>query len=143
MKRLIPLSAALTLLAAVPAFAQERGAALFAEADVNNDGRLSRLEFDAVRETLFARIDANEDDRLTLQELRSLRPEGASRERRRPGREQISKLRAIDRNNNRAVDIDEFRALGADRFAALDRNRDGFITRDEMADLAEAAGLGR
>lgn len=140
MKARLLLPAALIAFAAGPAFSQQAPGAMFAEADVNNDGRLSRLEFDAVRETLFTRIDVNNDDRLTFQELRSLRPEGAPRARQRPNREQISKLRAIDRNNNRAVDIGEFRALGEQRFAALDRNRDGFITRDEMADLA---GLGR
>lgn len=143
MKALLLLPAALAVFAAAPTLAQERAGAGFAGADVNNDGRLSRLEFDAVRETLFARVDANEDDRLTLQELRSLRPDDAPRARRRPDRDRLSRLRAIDRNNDRAVDIGEFRALGADRFAALDRNGDGFITRDEMADLAEASGLGR
>ncbi|MBU4237634.1 MAG: calcium-binding protein, partial [Alphaproteobacteria bacterium] len=61
---------------------------------------------------------------------------------RRPSREQIQKLRAIDRNNDRAVDLNEFRALNGDRFAAADRNRDGFITRDEIADLARAMTLG-
>lgn len=143
MKALLLLPAVLTALAAGPALAQQRSGAMFAEADVNNDGRLSRLEFDAVRESLFARVDANDDDRLTLQELRNLRSDDAPRAGRRPNRDQISKLRAIDRNNNRAVDIGEFRALGDQRFVALDRNRDGFIARDEMADLAEAAGLGR
>ncbi|MEJ6790593.1 calcium-binding protein [Brevundimonas sp. BR2-1] len=143
MKTLLLLPAALAAFAAGPALAQQGSGAMFAEADVNNDGRLSRLEFDAVRENLFARIDANDDDRLTLQELRSLRSDDAPRTRQRPNRDQISKLRAIDRNRNRAVDIGEFRALGDQRFAALDRNRDGFIMRDEMADLAEAAGLGR
>lgn len=143
MKALLLLPAALTAFAAGSALAQQGPRAGFAEADVNNDARLSRLEFDAVRESLFARIDANDDDRLTLQELRNLRPDNAPRARQRPDRDQISKLRAIDRNNNRAIDIGEFRALGDQRFATLDRNRDGFITRDEMADLAEAAGLGR
>lgn len=143
MKALLLLPAVLAAFAAGSASAQQRSGAIFAEADVNNDGRLSRLEFDAVRESLFARVDANDDDRLTLQELRNLRPEDAPRARQRPTRDQIAKLRAIDRNGNRAVDIGEFRALGDQRFAALDRNRDGFITRDEMADLAEAAGIGR
>lgn len=143
MKAFLLLPAVLTMLAAGPVLAQDgRAGGPFSEADVNNDGRLSRLEFDAVRETLFARIDANGDDRLTLQELRGLRPENAPRPQRRPSREQLAKLRAVDRNNNRAVDIGEFRALGGERFVAIDRNRDGAITRDELTDLAEAARLG-
>ncbi|MBU4238774.1 MAG: EF-hand domain-containing protein, partial [Alphaproteobacteria bacterium] len=53
------------------------GRALFQQADVNNDGRLSRVEFDAAREGRFARADADRDGRLTMSELRALRPDGA------------------------------------------------------------------
>ncbi|MBA4809227.1 EF-hand domain-containing protein [Brevundimonas sp.] len=120
----------------------DAGRALFQQADVNNDGRLSRVEFDAAREARFARADADHDGRLTMSELRALRPEGAAAPQRRPSREQIQKLRAIDRNNDRAVDLNEFRATNGERFAAADRNRDGFITRDEIVDLARSMGVG-
>ncbi|OGN50635.1 MAG: hypothetical protein A2352_02965 [Caulobacterales bacterium RIFOXYB1_FULL_67_16] len=137
-------AAALTVLAS-PASAQasgDAGRALFQGADVNNDGRLSRVEFDAAREGMFARGDANRDGRLTMSELRALRPEGAAAPQRRPSREQIQKLRAIDRNNDRAIDLGEFRAMNGERFAAADRNRDGYIARDEIAELARAMTLG-
>lgn len=151
MKSLIlsALAAAAFAYAASPASAQtpaqtqtEAGRALFQRADVNNDGRLSRVEFDAAREGMFARADADHDGRLTMSELRALRPEGAAAPQRRPGREQIQKLRAIDRNNDRAIDLNEFRALNGERFAAADRNRDGYIARDEIAELARALTLG-
>ena len=130
---------------ASPAPAQspaDAGRALFQRADVNNDGRLSRIEFDAAREGVFARGDADRDGRLTMSELRALRPDGAAAPQRRPGRDQIQKLRAIDRNNDRAIDLNEFRALNGERFAAADRNRDGFVTRDEIAELGRALTLG-
>jgi Ca2+-binding EF-hand superfamily protein len=139
------LSAAAIAVVATAAPAQTptgAGRALFQQADVNNDGRLSRVEFDAAREGRFARADADRDGRLTMSELRALRPDGAPAPQRRPSREQIQKLRAIDRNNDRAVDLNEFRALNGERFAAADRNRDGFITRDEIAELARAMTLG-
>ena len=139
-----------TALAAIPAFGDARAQsgppeaaqALFQQADVDGDGRLSRVEFDAARESRFAQADADHDGRLTLTELRALRPEGASQPRRRPSMEQIQKLRAIDRNGDRAVDAAEFRAIGAERFASIDRNRDGAVAQDEIADLASALGLG-
>ncbi len=117
------LIAAAIVATASPAPAQTRppadaGRALFQQADVNNDGRLSRVEFDAAREGRFARADADRDGRLTMSELRALRPDGAPAPQRRPSRDQIRKLRAID------------------------RNRDGFVTRDEIADLARAMTLG-
>jgi Ca2+-binding EF-hand superfamily protein len=137
-------AAALTVFAS-PAPAQtpaDAGRAMFQQADVNNDGRLSRVEFDAAREGVFARADADRDGRLTMSELRALRPDGAPAPQRRPSREQLQKLRAIDRNNDRAIDLNEFRALNGQRFAAADRNRDGFITRDEIAELSRAFTLG-
>jgi len=144
MKPILLLPALAVLLTAGAAQAgQDPARALFAEADVNNDGRLSRLEFDAARETLFSRVDADHDGRLTLQELRALRPENAPRPQRRPGREQLARLRAIDANNDRAVDLREFRALGDRQFSNADTNRDGFISRDEIANLVRALGVGQ
>ena len=129
-------------LTAPSAMAQDgRGnTALFAAADINNDGRVSRVEFDAAREALFARIDANGDGRLTLSELRNLRPEGASR--RRPGGEALGSLRAIDVNNDRAVSLGEFRAASAGRFLQADENRDGALGRDEAVLYARSLCLG-
>lgn len=141
---LIPILAATLVAGAASAqtAVPEAARVLFQQADVNNDGRLSRIEFDAAREGRFARADTNDDGRLTLSELRALRPEGAPRPQRRPSREQMQKLRAIDRNNDRAVDINEFRAMGGERFAVVDRNHDGFIARDEIAELVRALGVG-
>jgi Ca2+-binding EF-hand superfamily protein len=145
MKILPPIAALGLILAACPAAAQSGPAmaeALFARADLNNDSVLSPAEFDAARESLFARADANDDGRLTLSEARALRPEGGSRERRRPSREAIQSLRSIDRNNDRVIDLGEFRALGARRFAAADLDRDGYIARGEMAAFGRSMGVG-
>lgn len=147
MKTALYLFVAIVAVAGSPALAQVSPAQLadtaFARADVNNDARLSRVEFDAAREALFRRADANGDNRLTVSELRAQRPEGSARPQRRPGREQLAQLRAIDRNNDRAIDITEFRATSDDRFARADANRDGFIQRHEIADLLALLGATR
>lgn len=145
MKNFVPVAALGLILAASSAAAQSRPAmaeALFERADLNNDAVLSPAEFDAAREALFARADANDDGRLTLSEARALRPEGGSRERRRPNRQAIQSLRGIDRNNDRAIDLGEFRALGAQRFAAADLDRDGYIARGEIAAFGRSMGVG-
>lgn len=145
MQTLVPFAALALLLAGSPAAAQSAPAmveALFGRADLNNDGLLSPAEFHAARETLFARADANDDGRLTMSEARALRPEGGSRERRRPSREAIQALRSIDRNNDRAIDIGEFRVLGSQRFAAADIDRDGYIARGEIVAFGRSMGMG-
>jgi Ca2+-binding EF-hand superfamily protein len=145
MKFLFPiatLSLVLTASAAPAQTAQPLIEAIFERADLNNDAVLSPAEFNAAREGLFARADANGDGRLTRSEASALRPEGASRERRRPSREAIQSLRAIDRNNDRAIDLGEFRALGGQRFAAADVDHDGYIARSEIAAFGRSMGLG-
>ena len=65
------LSAAAIAVVATAAPAQTQagaGRALFQQADVNNDGRLSRVEFDAAREGRFARADADRDGVASLAE---------------------------------------------------------------------------
>lgn len=144
MKPLAPFAVLGLILAASPAVAQSGPAvveALFRRADLNNDRVLSPAEFHAAREGLFARADANDDGRLTISEARALRPPGGARERRRSGREAMKTLRGIDRNNDRAIDFGEFRAMGAQRFAAADLNRDGYISRGEIAAFGRSMGM--
>jgi len=145
MKTLAPFAALGLILAASPATAQSAPAvldALFARADLNNDEVLSPAEFHAARENLFGRADADGDGRLTLSEMRALRPEGGSRERRRPSHDTLQSLRGIDRNNDRAIDLGEFRAVGAQRFAAADLDRNGYIARGEVAAFGRSMGMG-
>lgn len=140
MKALLVAPAILALVYGGAAAAQTAPAAAFARADVNNDGRLSRVEFDAAREAMFQQVDANGDGRLTMSELRAQRPAGAPQ--RRPSSDQIQKLRALDRNSDRAIDINEFRATSGERFASADQNRDGWIDRNETAAFISALGVG-
>ena len=138
--------AALAMVAAVPSFARAQSAELahdmFERADLNNDGRLSRVEFQAARETLFRRLDINDDARLTAAEMREAGSDLGVRPPRQPGRDQVQRLRAVDRNNDRAVDIHEYCLVSAERFALADQNRDGFISRSEIAGFVRAMGLG-
>lgn len=79
MNRLI-LSAALLTLLGAPAMAQDHGEgsrpprhgpeALFSRADVNDDGRITRSEFNNASASLFAKLDANHDGVITREEAR-------------------------------------------------------------------------
>jgi len=144
MKLTLPALLLLTSAVALPstALAQEAPAALFGRADINNDGVVSRVEFDSAREALFARGDANGDGRITLSEVRGLRPEGGGDRRQRPNREAMGQLRAIDANNDRAVSLGEFRTAGAGRFTQADGDHNGVLSRSEAAAFARAMGLG-
>ena len=58
---------------------------------------------------------------------------------RRPGREQLARLRSIDANNDRAVDLREFRAIGERQFANLVKKQSPALRVHEKA-LAAAFG---
>ena len=105
--------------------------------DTDQDGRISRAEFDAgqARKLDFAAVDANKDGFLVRSELR------AYHEAMRPQREAErakrfdEKFAAADLNRDgklSRVEVDEKMPRMKDRFAWIDENRDGFISRGEL-----------
>ena len=105
--------------------------------DTDNDGRISRAEFDAGEKHKldFAAVDANKDGYLVRTELR------AYHEKMRPQREAErakrfdEKFAAADLNRDgklSRVEVDEKMPRMKDHFAWVDENRDGFISRGEL-----------
>ena len=99
---------------------------LFAAADSDHDGALTRQEFDAGREALFTRMDADSDGQLTRGDHRRHRggdgERGGNLSRRHP-----------DSNNDGAISRDEFLARPLAMFARLDANNDGSISAEERS----------
>jgi hypothetical protein len=107
------------------------------QADANNDGVLTRQEFDAGRDSMFARLDANSDDQLSADERRAHhRGHG-----RRGGG--MHGLRGADANNDGAITRDEFLARPLAHFERLDGNDDGVISADERPQRRERGEHGR
>lgn len=106
--------------------------------DTDNDGRISRAEYDAAAKTHrldFAAVDANKDGYVVRSELR------AYHEKMRPQREAErakrfdEKFAAADLNRDgklSRVEVDEAMPRMKDRFAWIDENRDGFVSRAEL-----------
>lgn len=127
--RIILITAAVAALAAGAAFAHEhvgRGEHLF-RADVNNDGAVTRVEFDQARGAMFARIDADHDGQLERGEHHRGRHHGH-----RGGHGEH--MAAADANHDGAISRDEFLARPLEMFARLDANSDGSISAEEQSD---------
>ncbi len=100
------------------------------QADTNNDGVLTRQEFDAGRNAMFAREDANNDGQLTRDEMHRGGPDGhGGRGRGRDGG--MHSMSSADANNDGNITRDEFLARPLEHFNRMDTNHDGVIQASE------------
>lgn len=109
------------------------------QSDANNDGVLTRQEFDAGREAKFTQLDTSNDGQLTREERRAER--GEHRGRRGSGRHGggMHSLERADANNDGNVTRDEFLARPTEMFNRLDANSDGVISTAERLQRPERA----
>lgn len=101
-------------------------------ADANNDGVLTRQEFDAGRDAMFAARDADSNGALTGEEMHRRgdhRGEGGH------GGERM--WDRADANNDGSVSRDEFLSGPIARFDRMDLNDDGVISADERQQRRE------
>lgn len=118
------------------------GGGRFFQADANNDGVVTRQEFDAFRAAEFTRLDANHDGQLTRDEMRAGHqwrhhgdqaavggPSGLSGDHHR-GRH-FDMLARADANHDGNISREEFLARPNQMFDHLDTNHDGVISADE------------
>jgi len=160
-KSLLAASAAVAALALTAvAVAQEPDAArphhgpgrMIFHSDANQDGVITRVEFDAERSSAFTRLDANADGNITREErseqMRALRAEhggpggheGGGREGGRHGGHRG--LERADANNDGSITRDEFLARPVAHFEHLDANHDGVISIAERPQPRERGARG-
>lgn len=106
-------------------------------ADANNDGVLTRAEFDASRAARFAQQDANNDGQLTREEMRAGRGHHRGGWGRRGGG--MHMLARADANNDGNITREEFLAGPTQRFDRMDANDDGVISQAERPQRRERA----
>jgi Ca2+-binding EF-hand superfamily protein len=104
----------------------------FAEVDQNGDGKISKDEYRG-GEPLFARIDADGDGLITKDEAAKFQPPQAADAGARMIADRILKM---DRDGDGKVSRDGFAGIPAN-FARWDSNKDGFITLEEAARMAQ------
>lgn len=122
----------LALLAAGAAHAEARPAAvdpcrLFASADTNRDGAVSRAEFLAARAANFETVDRGRKGFLTRDDLMAAAPNLKARA------GVMLMFGAFDQDGDGKVTRGEFRAAPAPGFDRADRDHDGVVTRAELA----------
>jgi Ca2+-binding EF-hand superfamily protein len=93
--------------------------------DLNQDGKVTHAEYDAANTKRFAEA-AHGAKTLTFDQFAGI---GGNRFR------QVGTriFQSLDANNDGRLTIVEYSAAQQRRFAAIDRNKDGIVTRDELA----------
>lgn len=148
MKADLVIAASLFLLA-TPALAQggpgeagARLAQLVKEADSNKDGAISRAEFKASREAQYTRLDTDKDGFLSEAERAAAAPPaGKGRGR---GRQLVEGTVArFDSDGDGKVSKAEFVGAPTPLFDFADTDKDGNLSKEEIAATASRAGKWR
>jgi Ca2+-binding EF-hand superfamily protein len=98
---------------------------LFETFDANDDGVLTQVEIEQVRQGRLQEFDANSDGSLSLEEYQALWVD-AMRER------MVDRFQAHDDDGDGLVTAAEFGEQFGRMFSRLDDTRDGQLTRDEL-----------
>jgi Ca2+-binding EF-hand superfamily protein len=136
------ISATLGVAALAGAALAERGHGLFARADANGDGFVSKDEFATGRGTMFSKLDANADGTIDQAEIDKAR-EAWQQRKNKPADTQSQAdaqgtkhrggfMKRLDTDSDGKVTAAEFAAAGDRMFAHLDDNGDGRIAKDEL-----------
>ncbi len=107
-------------------------AELFAQADTNHDGVVSRSEFLAARATRFDKLDRNHDGYLTDADMPRFVRSNSDRM-----RKFHEMLQMADGDHDGKVSRDEFIAAGGRMFEMVDGNHDGVVDQAEMQQATE------
>jgi len=97
--------------------------------DANNDGKVTKAEFDKAAAKKFKDADASGDGKLTFEEFLAFK--------------KAKHFAHMDTNKDGKISKQEFidykTAKAERKFARKDKNNDGFITRDEMMSMHDKA----
>lgn len=115
---------------------------MFRMADANDDGIVTRAEFEAMAREHFDRVDTNHDGQVTREEADAVREKMAAAMRghmggRMKGRMEgavMERLRGADKDGNGEISAAEAKALPmlAEHFDLLDADHNGSLTREEL-----------
>jgi len=93
---------------------------LFAKADVNKDGYISKDEYDQAVTSKFDEYDANKDGTIDKNEFNAAKDKKTAIE-----------YEFLDRNKDGKLNMDEFKAGATARYQMYDQNRDGLLSSPE------------
>jgi Ca2+-binding EF-hand superfamily protein len=114
------------------------GHGMLGRADTNEDGQISRAEFDARSGEHFARLDTDSDGVISAEERQAMREHRSERRGRRGHRGQGDMMARMDANSDGVITRGEIGAHAVERFQRADADSDGIVTAAERQAAHEA-----
>ena len=105
----------------------------FALMDTNKDGKLSADEHRAGAKTMFDTMDANKDEMVTAVEMTAAQKAVTGKAARKGDMSAQDKIMVIDGDGDGKLTAAEHAGASDIMFKKMDMNKDGFLTRQEMA----------
>ncbi len=116
-----------------PARPAPGGDHMFKMMDTDSDGKVSAAEHAAAVTSMFATMDANSDGKVTAEEMTMAHQKITGRA---PAAGEMSaaeKIKVIDANGDGMLTAEEHATGSKTMFERMDGDKDGFLTRAEMA----------
>lgn len=119
-----------------PAFAGDAGD-MFKKMDANNDGKVTESEHTQFAETMFRQSDTDRDGKVSAAECEAAQ---ATHEKgmKADKAATAAHLRVVDTDRDDHISRTESATHASNEFSKADKNRDGHLSKDEVADAHAA-----
>ena len=122
------------------------GPEMFANADKNKDGKLSKDEVPAEMWERLSKLDKDSDGAVSKEEMAAMRgkggPDGKGAPQGGPGKGGPEMFARADKNKDGKLSKDEVPAEMWERLSKLDKDSDGAVSKEEMAAMRGKGGPG-
>jgi Ca2+-binding EF-hand superfamily protein len=105
----------------------------FSMMDANKDGKVSAAEHAAGARSMFEQMDADRDGKVTAEEMAAAHQAVTGKHAGKSDMSAADKIKAVDSDGDGILTADEHAKASASMFAQMDANKDGFLSKKEMA----------
>jgi Ca2+-binding EF-hand superfamily protein len=105
----------------------------FAMMDANKDGKISAAEHAAGARAMFEKMDADKDGKVTAVEMAAAHKAVTGRAAKKSDMSAADKIKVVDSNGDGILTADEHAKASESMFAKMDTDKDGFLSKQEMA----------
>lgn len=105
--------------------------------DLNDDGKISMAEAEAMHMKMFAKMDKDGDGQFTMTEANLKSEKYKDKRKAKMAKHMEKRFQKLDTDASGSVSKDEFMAARKAHFMKVDVNSDGFIDKDEHMAMRE------